>query len=199
VAAALRAVGLAEDPRFGADHRVLSRAGYPRTGGDAAAAGAAAAGAGGGPAGAGGCAGSAAAGRDAGAAAGQADRLQGAVPRCGAVAGAAGGDLRGGAVAGAGGAGAAAVVPAAGYPLGVLFGLFSIVALSAHVLHPDQLPARAAAWYAKDEPTFADALAAVRRALWAAGTSRTQADPTDSPLSPRDSLASLMDAAAYAA
>ena len=51
-------------------------------------------------------------------------------------------------------------------------GLFSIVALGAHALHPDQLPARAAACYAKDEPTFADALAAVRRALWAAGNSR---------------------------
>ena len=82
-----------------------------------------------------------------------------------------------------------------GYPLGVLFGLFSIVALSAHALHPDRLPARAAAWYAKDEPTFIDALAAVRRALWAAGSSRTQADPIDAPLSPRDFLDSLMDAA----
>ena len=80
-----------------------------------------------------------------------------------------------------------------------LFGLFSIVALSAHALHPDHLPVRAAAWYAKDEPTFADALASVRRALWAARNSRTQADPIDSPLSPRDFLASLMDAAAYAA
>jgi len=80
-----------------------------------------------------------------------------------------------------------------------LFGLFSIVALSAHALHPDRLPVRAAAWYAKDEPTFVDALAAVRRALWAAGNSRAQADPIDSPLSPRDFLASLMDAAAYAA
>ena len=54
VAAALRAVGLAEDPHFGAYHRVLSRAGDPRTGGDAAAAGPAAPRAGGGPAGAGG-------------------------------------------------------------------------------------------------------------------------------------------------
>ena len=80
-----------------------------------------------------------------------------------------------------------------------LFGLFSIVAFSAHALHPDQLPARAAAWYAKDEPTFADALASVRRALWAARNSRTRADPIDSPLSPRDFLASLMGAAAYAA
>jgi len=93
---------------------------------------------------------------------------------------------------------------ATGYPLGVLFGLFSIVAGYprtgvAHALHPDRLPVRAAAWYAKDDPTFADALAAVRRALWAAGNSRAHPDPIDSPLSPRDFLASLMDAAAYAA
>ena len=80
-----------------------------------------------------------------------------------------------------------------------LFGLFSIVALSAHALHPDRLPARAAAWYAKDEPTFADALASVRCAPWAAGNSRTRADAIDAPLFPRDFLASLMDAAAYAA
>ena len=32
VAAALRAVGLAEDPHFGADYRVLSRAGFPAHG-----------------------------------------------------------------------------------------------------------------------------------------------------------------------
>ena len=118
LASGRRAVGLAEEPHFGANHRVLSRAGYPRTGGDAAAAGPAAAGAGGGPAGARGCAGGGAAGRDAGAAAGQADRVQGAVPGCGAVAGAARGDLRGGAVAGAGGAGAAALVPPAVGPAG---------------------------------------------------------------------------------
>ena len=80
-----------------------------------------------------------------------------------------------------------------------LFGLFSIVALSAHALHPDRLPARAVAWYAKDEPTFVDGLASVCRAVWAAGNSRTQADPIDAPLSPRNFLTSLMDAAAYAA
>ena len=64
---------------------------------------------------------------------------------------------------------------------------------------PDQQPVRGVAWYAKDEPTFADALAALRRALWVARNSRTRADPLGVPLSPRDSLASLMDAAAYAA
>jgi len=41
------------------------------------------------------------------------------------------------------------------------------VVLLALALHPDQLPTRQAAWYPKAEPTFVDALAAVRRHLWA--------------------------------
>jgi hypothetical protein len=50
-----------------------------------------------------------------------------------------------------------------------LFGLFSLVTLFAHYLqaqHPFQRPT--SAWYAKALPTFADALAIVRRTLWAA-------------------------------
>jgi hypothetical protein len=43
-----------------------------------------------------------------------------------------------------------------------LLGLFSLVVLLAQTLHPERLPTRSAAWYAKDEATFADALAAVR-------------------------------------
>jgi hypothetical protein len=79
-----------------------------------------------------------------------------------------------------------------------LFGLFSMVALSAHACHPEHLPTRAAAWYPKAEPTFADALAAVRRALWVANT-RTPSAHHDPALFSGDFLASLMDAAAYAA
>jgi hypothetical protein len=48
-----------------------------------------------------------------------------------------------------------------------VLGLFSVVVLLAQVLHPEHLPTRRAAWYAKDEATFIDALAAVRRHLWA--------------------------------
>jgi DDE superfamily endonuclease len=48
-----------------------------------------------------------------------------------------------------------------------LLGLFSLVVLMAYTLHPDALPTRHAAWYAKPEATFVDALAAVRRQLWA--------------------------------
>jgi hypothetical protein len=50
-----------------------------------------------------------------------------------------------------------------------LFELFSLVTFFAHALQrqcPLTLPQ--AAWYAKTVPTFVDALAAVRRALWAA-------------------------------
>lgn len=50
-----------------------------------------------------------------------------------------------------------------------LFGLFSLVTLFAHYLqaqHPFQLST--SAWYAKSLPTFVDALATVRRTLWAA-------------------------------
>src|SRR5436190_17529809 len=33
-------------------------------------------------------------------------------------------------------------------------GLFSLVVLMAHALHPDHLPTRQTAWYPKAEPTF---------------------------------------------
>ncbi len=48
-----------------------------------------------------------------------------------------------------------------------LLGLFSLVALLAHP-HMDTRPARQAAWYVKEKPTFVDALALVRRRLWRA-------------------------------
>lgn len=48
-----------------------------------------------------------------------------------------------------------------------LLGLFSWVTLVAHHLHRDHaLPVQRAAWYVKDLPTFADALAWVRHLLW---------------------------------
>jgi hypothetical protein len=47
-----------------------------------------------------------------------------------------------------------------------LFGLFSLVVLMAHALHPKELPVQKSAWYAKEEATFSDALAAVRSHLW---------------------------------
>lgn len=48
-----------------------------------------------------------------------------------------------------------------------LFGLYSLVALLAHALHPDgKVPIRQSAWYKKQEATFSDVLATVRCHLW---------------------------------
>jgi hypothetical protein len=47
-----------------------------------------------------------------------------------------------------------------------LFGVFSLVVVLAKALHPEELPVPQQAWYRKEEATFADALAAVRRYLW---------------------------------
>jgi hypothetical protein len=48
-----------------------------------------------------------------------------------------------------------------------LLALFSIVSLLAHRLPTrDRQRVTTAAWYAKTSPTFSDALAAVRRAIW---------------------------------
>ena len=48
-----------------------------------------------------------------------------------------------------------------------LFGLYSLVALLAHALHPDgKVPIRQTAWYEKKEATFSDVLATVRGHLW---------------------------------
>ena len=61
-----------------------------------------------------------------------------------------------------------------------LLGLFSLVALLAIRLSPRaRLVVSAAAWYRKQQPTFADTLAAVRRAIWRAqgfSTSRSSED-----------------------
>jgi hypothetical protein len=48
-----------------------------------------------------------------------------------------------------------------------LLGLFSLVTVQAHAALSNSSPAiRQSAWYAKPSPTFADALAVVRRHLW---------------------------------
>jgi hypothetical protein len=49
----------------------------------------------------------------------------------------------------------------------VILALYSIVALTAtHLMSQDSVMVRHAAWYAKDSPTFSDAIALVRRSLW---------------------------------
>ena len=67
----------------------------------------------------------------------------------------------------------------------VLFGLFSLVTLLAHPVFSetdaDQMSGLLphTAWYAKTQPTFADALALVRRRLWASLLFQTSAFPTE--------------------
>ena len=60
----------------------------------------------------------------------------------------------------------------------LLLGLYSLVALFAHALHPDgRIPTRTTAWYQKPQATFADVLATVRRALWGGFDFPTAEDP----------------------
>jgi hypothetical protein len=83
-----------------------------------------------------------------------------------------------------------------------LLGLFSVVVLMAHAAHPDHLPTRRAAWYPKPEATFSDALAAVRRHLWADCATRNSPSPPGALLlanPPTQFLSFLVDAACYAA
>jgi hypothetical protein len=67
-----------------------------------------------------------------------------------------------------------------------LLGLFSLVTLFAHpqlMGHPG--PIRQAAWYHKRAPTFADALALVRRQIWAQETFRMSGDDIEMVKVPR--------------
>ncbi len=81
-----------------------------------------------------------------------------------------------------------------------LFGLFSLITLLADSLiarHGCSI--RSAAWYPKPLPTFSDALALVRRHLWAYFTFHTSADEVDMMKVPRLILDRFQDAMCYAA
>jgi hypothetical protein len=82
----------------------------------------------------------------------------------------------------------------------VLLGLYSLVALWAHdpVRTGRPLP-RSAAWYAKERATFGDAIAAVRRSLWADAALRTSRHQPDLVQVPRPLLDRLTTLACYAA
>ncbi len=80
-----------------------------------------------------------------------------------------------------------------------LLGMFSLVVLMAHALHPDHLPTRQTAWYCKAEPTFVDALAAVRRHLLAQRNSPTPPTPLGSVNSSEELFDTLIEVACYAA
>jgi len=81
-----------------------------------------------------------------------------------------------------------------------LLGLFSIVALLADRLDKRQLlQVRSAAWYPKTVPTFSDAIAAVRRELWASGFLSHSQSGADYERIPPPVLRRLTDSLAYAA
>jgi hypothetical protein len=83
----------------------------------------------------------------------------------------------------------------------VLLGLFSLVTLLAHPqMTSDPAPVRQAAWYPKCDPTFADALALVRRDLWGHQANFCMSHrESDLEKVPRALLQRLTDALCYAA
>lgn len=80
-----------------------------------------------------------------------------------------------------------------------LLGLFSLVLLLAYQISPKELPTRHAAWYAKSAPTFSDALALVRRHLWAEMNSPAPLHAAPTGNSSVHLLELLIAAACYAA
>jgi hypothetical protein len=73
-----------------------------------------------------------------------------------------------------------------------LFGLYSLVALFGHALYPTgAIPFQPTAWYRKQQATFGDVLASVRRALWGNFSYSTSAHDPDLLLIPRSDLSRL--------
>jgi len=82
-----------------------------------------------------------------------------------------------------------------------LLTLFSLVTLlvDQRMARSAKVVLRKAAWYDKTHPTFADALAVVRKDLWAHTTFRGSPRGADMVKVPRESIESLTDALCYAA
>jgi len=82
----------------------------------------------------------------------------------------------------------------------ILLGLFSLVTLLAHPhLREQSDPIRQAAWYRKRAPTFADALALVRREIWAHEAFRMSGDDIEMVKVPRVLVERLTDTLCYVA
>jgi hypothetical protein len=82
----------------------------------------------------------------------------------------------------------------------MLLGLFSLVTLFAHPhLREQSGPIRQAAWYHKRAPTFADALALVRRELWAHEAFRISDDDSEMVKVPRLLVERLTETLCYVA
>ena len=79
-----------------------------------------------------------------------------------------------------------------------LLGLYSLVALCGRALAPDgRVPVQQTAWYPKDQATFSDVLALVRRALWDNFDFVTSPTDPDMALIPRATLARFAFALCY--
>lgn len=82
----------------------------------------------------------------------------------------------------------------------ILLGLFSLVTLLANrLVRCGHLPVRQAAWYRKPQPTFADALAAVRRRCWHQLSFSMSRQHHNSKKIPRRFLRQLQEAVCYGA
>ena len=82
----------------------------------------------------------------------------------------------------------------------ILFGLFSLVTLLADALVKDEAKVvRTAAWYAKEQATFSDALPWVRRCWWSSCHFQTSQSESDVVKIPRSLFERLTDAVCYAA
>lgn len=80
-----------------------------------------------------------------------------------------------------------------------LLGLFSLVTLMAHHLHGAQLPKQQTSWYAKNDATFSDVLAAVRLDLLQIPNYVMSSNRNDHYLFPGHLIRSLVTLAAHAA
>jgi hypothetical protein len=81
-----------------------------------------------------------------------------------------------------------------------LFRLFSMVTLMTdRLIKAEVKPVRTAAWYEKQTPTFADAIAIVRRYLWSSYHFSMSRNKSDVGKAPRSLLERLTDAVCYAA
>jgi hypothetical protein len=82
----------------------------------------------------------------------------------------------------------------------VLFALYSVVTLTAQgLINGETKVVRGAAWYAKTQPTFSDAIAMVRRSLWSQSYFSMSGSESEMLKIPRSLFERLTDAVCYAA
>jgi hypothetical protein len=80
-----------------------------------------------------------------------------------------------------------------------LFGVFSLVVLMGARLHPSTLPLQQSGWYSKQEATFSDVLAAVRRHLWSAHNNPPSLEKGQTCLIPAQLWRQVQEVLSYAA